>query len=89
MNATLMDRLRLSIFSVTFVALYDPLGTWREERLKSEGAPLDCQNKREGFDVRMAPCMARVLSRLKPDALHTPMYTPMPRACEVFCAHVA
>lgn len=48
MIATLRDRLRPSIKAAPFVSLHDPRGAWFEERLKSDGAPLDFRARERG-----------------------------------------
>ena len=75
MVATLTGHLRRSGHAVAVVSMYDPLGTWIEDALRSEGVPLHFLGKRRGLDVRMVPRVARVIDGFRPDVIHTHLYT--------------
>lgn len=75
MVAILTHHLRQWGHTVAVVSMYDPLGTWIEAGLRSEGVPLHFLGKRRGLDMRMVPRIARTLHRFQPDVLHTHMYS--------------
>jgi len=60
---------------VTIVTMFGPENTPYEQRVEEAGIPHRWLNKRFGLDLRMPVRISRTLRELRPDVLHTHLYT--------------
>jgi glycosyltransferase involved in cell wall biosynthesis len=66
-----LDRTR---FETAVASLYDPFPGGMELLLQEAGVPIWHLHKRQGFDPRMWPRLARVCREFRPDIVHTHSY---------------